>query len=473
MESQVSAPVTPLNETVPAAEACGTDGTYWNASLETMEWSKVEQWQAQQISDVLEPLRARSGMYRQLHSGVPAGFRLNHLADLSALPFTLKEDIRAAQDRSSDDRPFGENQAVPLENIVQAITSSGTTGLPLYYALTERDIEIFTDAIANTWYTAGIRKHDVVAHLVGLPMVAGGLPYADGFRRIGATLCWLGGFPTDRILREMRRLRATALLATTSFGLYLSEQWDAVGRDTGVPSRLVKVLCGGEPGLNQPDIRDRITSGLQIEHLREVMGLGDVISAMWGECDARNGMHFNAQKYVAIELIDPDSGAAMPWREGATGEIVYTAFARDATPLMRYRSRDHALVTGAGACACGRTSPRIRCIGRTDDMLIYKGMNIFPTSIRDLISQRFAGIVEPMLRIWKEQKDQVRFDKPIPVDVEMAAGLDWSAYPALADEIEKAVRAQLQVRVAITVLDSGRLPRSAYKNSLLAVRDSA
>lgn len=473
MELQVSAPVTPLKETVPTADACSNDGTYWNASLETMEWSKVEQWQAQQISAALEPLRARSGMYRQLHSHVPAGFRLNHLADLSAFPFTLKEDIRAAQDRSSDDQPFGENQAVPLESIVQAITSSGTTGLPLYYALTERDIEIFTDAIANTWYTAGIRKHDVVAHLVGLPMVAGGLPYADGFRRIGATLCWLGGFPTDRILREMRRLRTTALLATTSFGLYLSEQWDAVGRDTGVPSRLTKVLCGGEPGLNQPDIRDRITSGLQIEHLREVMGLGDVISAMWGECDARNGMHFNAQKYVAIELIDPDSGAAMPWREGATGEIVYTAFARDATPLMRYRSRDHALVTGAGACSCGRTSPRIRCIGRTDDMLIYKGMNIFPTSIRDLISQRFAGIVEPMLRIWKEQKDQVRFDEPIPVDVEMAAGLERSAYPALADEIEKAVRAQLQVRVAITVLDSGSLPRSAYKNSLLAVRGSA
>lgn len=140
-------------------------------------------------------------------------------------------------------------RAVP---IVQAITSSGTTGLPLYYALTERDIEIFTDAIANTWYTAGIRKNDVVAHLVGLPMVAGGLPYADGFRRIGATLCWLGGFPTDRILRETPRLRATALLATTSFGLYLSEQWDAVGRDTGVPSRLAKVLCGRGAG-PEPD----------------------------------------------------------------------------------------------------------------------------------------------------------------------------------------------------------------------------
>lgn len=448
----------------------GDDRAFWNEALETMPWTEVERWQAGQIAAMLDSLRARSTLYRRLHAAVPPGLQLRSLADLASLPFTLKDDIRSAQDRSSDAQPFGENQAVPLEDVVQAIASSGTTGQPLYYALTQRDIDMFTDAIANTWFTAGVRKSDVVAHLVGLPMVAGGLPYADGFRRIGATLCWLGGFPTDRILREMRRLRTTTLLATTSFGLYLSEQWDAVGRETGVPSSLTKVLCGGEPGLNQPEIRERITKGLQIPHLREVMGLGDVISAMWGECGACDGMHFNAQKYVAIELIDPERGEAIPWAEGATGEIVYTAFARDATPLVRYRSRDHALVTGVSRCSCGRTSPRMRCIGRTDDMLIYKGMNVFPTSVRDLISERFVGRVEPMLRIWKERRDQVRFDDPIPVDVEMSPGMDKSAHPSLARDIEQEVRTQLQVRVAITVLDSGSLPRSAYKNSLLAVR---
>lgn len=471
MELQVSTSLSSSSRKVITATGNNRTETYWNEELETMEWSRVERWQADHIAAVLGPLRARSAMYARLHTEVKSGFRMRDLSDLAALPFTLKSDIRDAQDRCSDAQPFGENQGAPLDEIAQAITSSGTTGQPLYYALTQRDINVFSDAIANTWYTAGVRKHDVVAHLVGLPMVAGGLPYADGFRRIGATLCWLGGFPTDRVLREMRRLRTTAILATTSFGLYLSDQWEAVGRETGVPSRLKKVLCGGEPGLNQPDIRDRITTGLEISHLREVMGLGDVISAMWGECDARNGMHFNAQKYVAIELIDPETGAVLPWKEGATGEVVYTTFARDATPLIRYRSRDHALVTGFGTCSCGRTSPRIRCIGRTDDMLIYKGMNIFPTSIRDLVSDRFAGTIEPMLRIWKEQKDQVRFDDPIPVDVEATPGIQRSEYPGIALEIEKLVRSQLQVRVAVTVLDSGSLPRSAYKNSLLAVRN--
>jgi phenylacetate-CoA ligase/benzoylacetate-CoA ligase len=199
------------------------------------------------------------------------------------------------------------------------------------------------------------------------------------------------------------------------------------------------------------------------------MGLGDVLSSLWAECEAEDGMHFNAQRYVAVELIDPDSGASVPWKDGAKGELVYTTFARDATPMLRYRSRDHALVHGV-ACRCGRTSPRIRCIGRTDDMLIYKGMNLFPTALRDLIAARFAGRVEPLIRIWKDRADQVRFDDAVAVDVEAAASTKPEDYAALAAQIEKAVRAELQVRIAPTIVASGTLPRGTYKTSLVAVR---
>lgn len=443
---------------------------YWNEELETQPWDALERWQAGQIAQALPGLRQRSPMYTGLYTELPVDLPLRTLADLQALPFTFKSDLRQAQDAASDTEPLGRNQAADTASIVQCISSSGTTGQPLYYGLTQADVERFTDAIAHTWFTAGLRPGDVVAHLVGLPMVAGGLPYADGFRRVGATLCWLGGFPTERILREMRRLRVSALLATTSFGLYLADQWDAVGEQMGIASALRLVMCGGEPGLNQPEIRSRISSGLGIAHLRETMGLGDVISGMWSECEAEDGMHFNAQRYVAIELIDPATGEQKPWREGETGEIVYTAFARDATPVVRYRSRDHALVVGT-RCTCGRTSPRIRCIGRTDDMLIYKGMNVFPTAIRDLVAQRFAGRIEPMLRLWKEQADQVRFDHPIAMDVEASAPLDLPQAQQLGLAIEDEVRAQLQVRVAVRVLPPGALPKSAYKTSLLAVRD--
>ncbi len=445
---------------------------YWNSELETMPWPEVERWQAGRIERALPGIRARSGLYAELHAAAPASTRIAGLADLARLPFTLKDHVRAAQDAATDAMPLGRNQCVPTAELVQTLSSSGTTGRPLYYGLTRNDVEVFTDAIANTWFTAGLRADDVVAHLVGLPMVAGGLPYADGFRRVGATLAWLGGFPTDRILREMRRLRCTALLATTSFGLYLADQWEALGVETGVASCLSKVLCGGEPGLNQPEIRERITRGLAITQLREVMGLGDIISGMWAECEAHDGMHFNAQKHVAIELIDPATGETLPWEAGATGEIVYTAFDREATPLLRYRSRDHARVLGVD-CACGRTSPRIRCIGRTDDMLIYKGMNVFPTALRDLAASQFAGHVEPVVRVWKESREQVRFDEPIAMDVEACAGLPADQYDRVGGLIEAEIRAQLQVRVRVAVLPPGAIPRSAYKNSLLAVRDGA
>ncbi len=444
--------------------------TYWNPELETLDWPSVERWQAGRIAQMLPALRRRSAMYAALLAPLPATLAVRDLADLQALPFTLKDHVRAAQDASSDDEPLGRNQAVPLARLVQTLSSSGTTGQPLYYGLTRHDIDVFTDAIANTWFTAGVRPGDVVAHLVGLPMVAGGLPYADGFRRIGATLAWLGGFPTDRILREMRRLRCTTLLATTSFGLYLADQWDEIGADTGIPSKLTKVLGGGEPGLNQPEIRDRIRRGLKIEHLREVMGLGDVISGMWAECEAQDGMHFNAQKHVAIELIDPASGAPLPWAAGATGEVVYTTFDREATPMLRYRSRDHVQVIGT-TCACGRTSPRIRCIGRTDDMLIYKGMNVFPTAVRDLVVARFRGAIEPRLRIWKDSATQVRFDDALPCDVEASADLTAAQATGLAEAIEAEIRHQLQVRAVVRVLPPGGLPLGVYKNAILAVRD--
>jgi phenylacetate-CoA ligase/benzoylacetate-CoA ligase len=442
---------------------------YWNEELETRPWGEIERWQAQQVGAFLPALRKRSALYARLHADI-GDAPVRTLADLQALPFTLKDDLRAAQDAASDDAPFGANQAVPSADIVQAVSSSGSTGRPLYYALTRHDVERFADTIANVWFTAGVRPDDLVAHLVGLPMVAGGLPYADGFRRLGAALCWLGGFPTERIVREMRRLRVTALLATTSFALHLGDQWDAAGRETGIPSRLAKVLGGGEPGLGQPEIRARVQRGLSLSHVRETMGLADVLPSMWGECEHGDGMHFNAQRHVAVELIDPDSGAVRPWADGAQGELIYTTFARDATPVVRYRSRDHALVTGTD-CACGRTSPRIRVIGRTDDMLIYKGMNVFPAAIRDVIVERFADRVQPLVRVWKDSADQVRFDTPIAVDVESTQPLEPASCSSLATAIEAAVRGALQARIAVTVLPPGGLPRNAYKNALLAVRE--
>ena len=172
---------------------------------------------------------------------------------------------------------------------------------------------------------------------------------------------------------------------------------------------------------------------------------------------------------MAVELIDPASGAVLPWEEGVRGEALYTTFAREATPVLRYRSADHLVVT-AMSCPCGRTSPRIRCVGRTDDMLIYKAMNVFPSAIRNVVMQCFPGAVEPYLRIWKDRADQVRYDTPIPVEVEASPGLAAGRYEEVARAVERELRARLQIRADVTILNPGTLPRTTYKTPLLHVR---
>lgn len=472
---------------------------YWNPELETMPWPQVQGWQASRLAAFVGGLPARSRFYADKLAGLaPAALTPESLAELAALPMTGKDELRLAQSEPRPGEPFGAIQAAPLADIVQALSSSGTTGQATVYGLTRRDSENWSDAIANMFFTAGIRRGDVIAHLVGLPMVAGGLPYADGFRRIGATLAWLGGFPPERILAMLPRLQVNALLATTSFGVYLADHCASIAGVEASALGVRKYVSGGEPGLAQPEIRGRIETGFGTRHVRETMGLGDVLAGMWAECEVGHGMHFNAQRYVAVELIDPDTGETVEWRDGALGEAVYTTFDREATPLLRYRSRDHLRVVGMG-CACGRTSPRVQCVGRTDDMLIYKGMNVFPTAIREVVLGQLGSLASPFLRVLKDEAKQVRFDRPIEVEVEPAvagaignggasgnaeatgnfgvtvttgatAASDAIAADAPLRDAEQAVRQRLQVRVTIRWVAPGSLPRSAYKTPLVQAR---
>ena len=438
-------------------------GPYWNPELETKPWPEVLRWQEGRVAAMLPALRARSRLYAGKLAG--AG------DELPGLPLTTKDELRRAQERAAPGAPLGEQQAVALGDVVQVVSSSGTTGRPVYYGLTEADLRRWSDGIANSFFTAGIRPEDVVAHLVALPMVAGGLPYADGLRRIGATLAWLGGFPLERILASLRGLGASALLSTTSFALHLTERGEDV---MGAPVSSLgvrKLLGGGEPGLGQPEIRERITRGWRTDHVRETMGLGDVLASMWAECDEGGGMHFNGQAYVHVGLVDPATLEPVPWVDGAGGEAVYTTFERDATPVVRFRSSDHMLVT-ATSCGCGRTSPRVRCVGRTDDMLIYKGMNVFPTAIRDVVLTRFADVVEPHLRIWKDSPAQVTYETAIPVEVEARGEVPAERYGEIAARIVDLTRQHLQVRLDVRLVAPGSLPRAVYKTALVQVRDA-
>jgi phenylacetate-coenzyme A ligase PaaK-like adenylate-forming protein len=349
----------------------GVDARYWDREFDTRPWGWVEAWQAQQLAIMLETLPQRSELYRELLAGagrrvglrgywVSRG-RLPTLDMLELLPFTCREQLLRAQEGAPPGRPLGLQQAVPQQYIVQVVASSGTTGAPVFGGLTRRDQETWADAIANTLWTAGLRPDDVVAHLADVASAPNGWPYADGLRRLGATVTWLGGRPSDQVLAHLAQLQVTSVVACTSTAAELADEAVTAGPTGRLGVR--KLLAGGEPGLDRAEVRHRIAAGWGVTHVRDTMGLAEVMGGMWSECGEGDGMHFNAGKYVIAELVDPDTGQRLQWAEGARGEAVYTTFERDATPLLRYRSAELVEVT-ATRCACGRTSPMVRCLGR-------------------------------------------------------------------------------------------------------------
>jgi phenylacetate-CoA ligase len=193
------------------------------------------------------------------------------------------------------------------------------------------------------------------------------------------------------------------------------------------------------------------------------MGIGDIGPSLWGECEEQDGMHLGARGFIHAELIDPDTGAARALQDGAAGELVLTHLRHRAAPLLRFRTRDHVEVR-TSPCRCGRTSPRVRCIGRTDDMLIVRGVNVFPSAVREVVAA-FAPRVSGHILV-KPEAPGVKQDPPLPVAVELARGAD--ADSALAAAIGERLRSVLIVQTRVELVPWGSLHRSEYKSKLVA-----
>lgn len=440
-------------------------GDYWDINFDTMPWGETRHYWLEKMNELIAYVKANSDFYRNHLKNIQSISSFDALTDL---PLMTKDHVRSAQMESSRNLPLGSIQTAKTEDIIQVISSSGTTGRPVYYGITRRDLTSWQDALANFTYTAGIRKEDIVAHVVGTPIFAGGEPYFGGLRNIGAMTVWAGGLTTLRLLETIRNLHCTALLGTTSFDIYLPGHCEEF---IGIPAKQLevkKILGGGESGLAEDSIRRKIKDLWGAETVREIMGLADIMPGMWSECERESGMHFCARKYVMVELVDPDSGQHLPWEPGVCGEPVYTTILRDSTPIVRYASHDFIRVEGID-CDCGRTSPLIRCIGRVDDMLIYKAMNVFPSAIRDVILKHFEPFTTGYVQVVKEVAHQVRFDDPIPVDVEIkVSDIDPQK---LKREIENKVRELLTIRINATLVAPGSIERTVYKTPLVRVRD--
>ncbi|MCP2636337.1 hypothetical protein K0817_007110 [Microbacterium sp. HD4P20] len=437
----------------------------FDPAVDTLPWDRLQQAQLDAFTDLLARLRTHD-VWRARLRDAPAS--VSALTDLSDVRMTTKEDLRAAQAEQRPGRPLGDFQLVETDRLIQFTSSSGTTGTPVFFGLTPNDLERWTSRIANAYRTAGVAAGSRVAHTTGMAIVAGGMPYADGIRGAGGALAWIGGQTSSRMALSLERLQLNVLVGTASFVTHFARRCeDELGRPATELS-VRTIIAGGEPGAGVPHIRQGMLDAWGATRVSELMGLGDVLPAMWAECHVGQGMHFTAAPDVLVELVDPETLVHVPWEPGATGEAVYTTLSREASAVVRFRSRDQLTVT-AVECACGRTSPTVRCVGRTDDMLIYKAMNVYPTAIRDVVLDVASEHLSGAMRIRKERADQVRFDAPIPVQVELREDADAVRAAETLAAAEEAVRQLLRVRVAIEHVPIGVIPVGEYKNALTYV----
>ncbi|MEX0628893.1 MAG: phenylacetate--CoA ligase family protein, partial [Cucumibacter sp.] len=270
----------------------------------------------------------------------------------------------------------------------------------------------------------------------------------------------LGAGNTDRLIAALKQLHPDAIAMTPSYALHLAERAEERGIDLA-SSSVTRLLVAGEPGGGETAMRARLEAAWGAR-VTEAMGIGDIAVSLFGECEVQQGMHFSGRGLVHMELIDPETGDPVALEDGAWGELVLTHLKREAAPMLRFRTRDHVHVR-VGTCGCGRTAQRIRCVGRTDDMLIVRGVNVFPSAVREVVAE-FAPLVTGVMMI-EAHAAGVKQPAPLQVVVELAPGA--MAEASLAAAIRKRIRDRLTVTAEIRLAPALSLPRSAYKSKLV------
>jgi phenylacetate-CoA ligase len=428
------------------------------AEVEARPWDEQLADDADRYRTQLAYLFQRSAFYREklAAAGFSSAEAAGGLSDIARLPLTEKSELRAT---CTPENPIGAHLCAAPSEIVRIYSTSGTTGTPSYVPLTAGDLENWVTGSARSYAASGVAAGQrIVSTYNAGPFVAGAALAA--FDRIGLCHIPVGTGNTDRLMRAVERLVPEAVVLTPSYAAYLVE-WAA---ERGVDLRgssVERVLVAGEPGGGEPTFRSKLEEGWGAR-VTEAMGIGDIGVSLWGECEEQDGMHLGARGFVHAELIEPATGAALDLDDGAAGELVLTHLRHRAAPLLRFRTHDHVQVRTT-PCRCGRTGPRVRCIGRTDDMLIVRGVNVFPTAVREVVGA-FAPEVSGHILV-KPQANGVKQDPPLPVSVELAPGA--ADDPLLAQAIHERIREVLVVQTHVELVPWGTLRRSEYKSKLV------
>lgn len=420
----------------------------WDPQHECMPREELEQLQLERLQATLNRAYKNVTCYRSKFNElgiVPED--INSLDDLAKLPFTTKEDLRV-------NYPYG-MFAVPLREIVRIHSSSGTTGKPTVVGYTKNDLKTWSNLVARFMTSAGVTHDDVVQIAFGYGMFTGAFGLHYGSETIGAAVIPMSGGNTEKQIMIMQDYRSTVLVCTPSYAVTIADRIDSHGIDP--KSLALKVgLFGGEPWSEamRTDIENRLSiSATDNYGLSEIIGPG-----VAGECQYKNGMHISEDAFIA-EIIDPETCQVLP--PGSVGELVLTSISKEALPMIRYRTRDITSLDYA-TCECGRTMVRMKkTMGRSDDMLIIKGVNVFPSQIEEVLvaiegcKPHYQLVVDrkgalDVLEVCIEVTENIFFD-------------EMKKQRAFLEMVEKRIDSVLGVSVTVKLVEPNSIPRHEGK----------
>lgn len=422
------------------------DNLYLHPELETLSRSRLEKLQMERLQQTLARCM-RIPFYKQRFAA--CGLRpedIRTLDDVRKLPFTTKQDLR-------DNYPFGLS-AVPLEEVVRLHSSSGTTGTPTVILHTQHDLDEWANAVARCLYMVGLRKGDIFQNSSGYGMFTGGLGFQYGAERLGMLTVPAAAGNTKRQIKFITDFGTTALHAIPSYAGRLYEVMEEMGIDPRRDTRLRTLIIGAEP--HSDEQRRRIEQMLGVKAynsfgMSEICGPGVAF-----ECPEQNGLHIWEDYYI-VEIVDPQTLEPVP--DGEVGELVLTTINREAMPLLRYRTRDLTRIL-PGECPCGRHHKRLdRMKGRSDDMMILKGVNIFPIQIENILMQfRELGTDYLITLTNLEANDEMT------VEVELNEFTDdYGFLQRLTKEITRQLKDEILITPRVKLVPKGSLPKQEGK----------
>jgi phenylacetate-CoA ligase len=426
-----------------------TLNSYIRDAAESLPRKEMEALQLEQLCAGITRVAASVPFYKEkLAAARITADGIHSLEDLARLPFTAKSDLR-------DHYPFG-LLAVPMQEVIRLHASSGTTGRPAVVAYTRNDITLWSNLMARAYAAAGVTSNDIIHNAYGYGLFTGGLGFHYGAENIGATVLPISAGNTKRQLMLMRDLGSTVLCCTPSYSLLLAE----AAREERLDPRELKLkvgLFGAEPWTER--MRQEIESRLGITALN-IYGLSEVIGpGVSAECTAKQGLHINEDHFIP-EIIDPATG--QPLADGESGELVLTCLTKEALPLIRYRTRDRTSLIRE-KCPCGRTTVRMeRLTGRTDDMLIIRGVNVFPSQIESVLLE--TGSVEPHYQLIVDRNAAYADELDVVVEVPAEVFGNQAHLVQLEKRLSQELQSALGIQCKIKLVGPREIARSEGKS---------